>query len=236
MMEMAVFTKTRSSSWLSFDLARIAAISLVVWYHLLSVSDIDPPQIFGLLNIGQLGVAIFCGLSGYFSLRSIRTGNRPWITHRLKRIFMPYWLSLIPIFVANAVTHYKPMSVSLILSEFLGLAGFTHRQSLVGVHVWFISLILACYGIAVVIRWRQSSLPLIAVLVFLAFRWDPIFLAHIVSFLSGCVLSIFHRSSRRSWIGIAVILLCVAGTVILHKDFAYPVAATLMVLICMAFS
>jgi peptidoglycan/LPS O-acetylase OafA/YrhL len=225
--------RTRVASLCSFDLARIAAISLVALQHLLTVSGHRPPLLLGCLNVGQLGVTVLCGLSGYFSMRSSRTTNLGWISRRLNRIFIPYWISLVAIFTANAVVGYKPVSLGLIVSEFAGTALFTHPGSLVGVHVWFISLILMCYAVAVVLRWKAATLPLFVTLAVAAvFCADALVAAHVLSFLAGCSLAKCGVWKRLWPMGMLIVVGCALGIGSLNACFAYPCAATIVVLLC----
>ncbi len=224
----------RASSRLGYDCARIVAISLVALTHICAVSGSVLPSLFG-LNIGQLGVAIFCILSGYFSMLSQEKNNLRWIMRRAHRIVLPYWLSLLPIFAANAVVGYKPTSTGLVVSEFLGTGYFTHPKSLVGVHVWFMSLLLVCYGIALVVRWWRATLPFFVVLTVCTMGWDRLFSAHVLSFLSGCVLATVQRSASRNYAVIFVVAALASGVITSHRCYGYPLVATLTLLACTAF-
>lgn len=216
----------------SFDVARILAISLVAAQHLLTISDHRPPLLLGCLSVGQLGVTIFCGLSGYFSLRSGRTSNLDWATRRLKRVFIPYWITLLAIFAANAVVRYKPATLGLIVSEFLGTALFTHAASLVGVHVWFISLILICYAIALVVRWKPELMWLFLLAVIAAtWQWDPLVACHVLSFLVGCALG----KGRLPTVAL-IAAVSLAGIGLGNLFFAYPLAAMAVLSLCIASS
>jgi hypothetical protein len=229
----AVRGETRPASLCSFDVARVAAISLVALQHLLTISDRQPPLVLNCLNVGQLGVTVFCGLSGYFSMRSSATSNPSWIVRRLKRVFIPYWISLMVIFVANGIVGYKPVSPCLIVSEFLGTALFTHPGALVGVHVWFISLILICYAIAAVIRWRPAALPLFAIGAVAAVCEGQASVAgHVLSFLAGCLLSKCGEWKQQFVVGSLIAVVCAAGIAVLNAHFAYPFAAMIALLLC----
>jgi peptidoglycan/LPS O-acetylase OafA/YrhL len=225
----------KRASLCSFDIARIVAISLVALQHLLTVSDWSPPQLFGCLDLGQLGVTIFCGLSGYFSLRSSAANPLNWLFRRLKRVMIPYWISLGAIFIANAIVGYKPATFGLIISEIFGTALFTHPHGLVGVHVWFISLILMCYGMALMLRWKPAVLPFFAAAVFTLSFWDKSLLpAHLLSFLAGCALSKTDDWKRRMAVASIIVLFCGLGIGARNVRLAYPLAATAALLPCSA--
>jgi peptidoglycan/LPS O-acetylase OafA/YrhL len=136
-------------------------MACVALQHVLSGPGSEPGAVLGGLTLGQLGVAGFCALSGYFSLRSGDQKTARWLLQRLDRLFVPYWISLASIFAVNWAIGYKPVSTGLVVSEFLGTGYFTHPGRLVGVHVWFISLILVCYGLAAAlsVKTKPSEFP-----------------------------------------------------------------------------
>jgi peptidoglycan/LPS O-acetylase OafA/YrhL len=195
----------------------------VAWQHGLSISGIEPRPIFGRLNIGQLGVTIFCALSGYFVMHS---QDRPyrWLWRRLNRLYVPYWITLIAMFSANQVVGYKPVSWTLVVSEFLGIAYFTHPGEILGVHVWFISLILLCYGIAFAIRWNRWLLPACVPLAALAMLWNPFLAQHLLSFLAGTILAVTRRKCVSGG-GLALITFVATATA--GGGFVYPLAGTI---------
>jgi peptidoglycan/LPS O-acetylase OafA/YrhL len=234
MMPTSPWNTRRSQSLCSFDIARIIAIFLVVMQHLLTIFDYRPPVILGCLNPGQLGVTIFCVLSGYFSMRSHNKNLTTWLAHRLGRIYPPYWISLSAIFLANMLIGYKPVTLGLVASEYLGTALFTHSGVMVGVHIWFISLILLCYGIAAVLRWQRTVLPLAIVVTIAAlFRW-PLISAHVLSFLVGCSLSNFGTLKQAWKTELVIVIIGTLGIVFLDTHFAYPLAALGVLLLCSA--
>jgi peptidoglycan/LPS O-acetylase OafA/YrhL len=145
-----------------FDILRYAALGMVVWQHVQSLHGVSPRHLLPGLDVGQLGVTVFCAMSGYFAL-GVTSDQSPWrwLGRRLERIYIPLWLTLVPLFVANAILGDKQASLSLILSEFAGTGFLTHGSQLVGVHLWFISLILISYLLAVPVRRFPILLPLL---------------------------------------------------------------------------
>lgn len=216
---------------LSFDVFRIAAMSLVALQHLISTVSKEGPSLFHTLDLGQLGVACFCAISGYFSLRAGSTGNVQWLTRRLKRVFIPFWISLIAIFLANALTHYKPVTAGLVISEFLGTALFTHGNSLIGVHVWFISLILLCYAMALCLRISRQCFPFLAFISLSLVGWNALVSSHMISFLCGCLLAETPHTSQRG-AAISISLGCIVAIFLLNLQFAYPLIVVWLILIC----
>lgn len=211
---------SESANLLGYDLVRLAAMGCVAAQHALSISGIEPAPILHTVNLGQLGVTLFCALSGFFALR---TSGDPigWLRRRLDRVCLPYWISLAAIFTANGIVHYKPVTAGLVVSVFLGVAYFTHPGSLVGVHVWFMSLILVCYALGALIRWDRRLLPACVGITVLLIPQDPGLTRHVLSFLAGITVAVL---SRPVWtaLGLAV----VGGAVAVRPEFAYPLAGT----------
>jgi hypothetical protein len=165
--------------------------------HLFHISDLDA----GILS-SHPGLAIFAGLSGYLALGSTDTPFH-WLSKRLQRIYPSYWICLAAIFAANTVVHYKPMSPSLILCQFLGIAHFTHPGSLVGVHTWFITLIVTCYILAAFIRWERRLLPVAVLLVLALDHWHGDFMwGFVMAFVGGAIVGALPKV-RTGALGVA---------------------------------
>src|SRR5262245_38171519 len=103
-------------------------MALVALRHLMSVHDLDPSVVSTLL-----GLPSFSALSGFLSLAS-RGSTTTWLSRRLARVYVSYWLFLLPLLAINALYSYKPTDWWLIASQFLGLGTLTHPDRLVGVH------------------------------------------------------------------------------------------------------
>jgi peptidoglycan/LPS O-acetylase OafA/YrhL len=124
----------------------------------------------------------------------------------------------------NAVIGYKPIMAGQIVSQFLGTGYFTHRDSLVGVHTWFISLILVCYGLAALVRGQRWLLPLFGIVVIALLPLDGFLLGPLLAFLAGGVIACV------SWTGTALYVLTAAtwvSSILVNEDFAYPLLAIL---------
>jgi hypothetical protein len=212
----------RSRVW-GYDAVRLGAMGWIALRHLLSISGIENH-----LVSSYLGVGAFSTLSGFLALRS-RGDSLGWLSKRLVRIYVPYWVTLIAILTADWLFRYKPLSPGLVVSQFLGLAYFTHRGQLIGVHLWFISLILLCYGMAALIRWKRGLLPiLVALALGLMSREDPKFAGCVLAFLSGGIIALMPRM----WPGACLVAgVCLVASANAWTVFAYPLAgvAALMV-------
>lgn len=207
-------------------------MALVACHHLLAVSAPELDEMLGPYGLGRFGVTLFCGLSGYFSLRSRHTDAWSWIKRRLQRLYVPYWISLVVLFSAAALTHYKPLSAGLIVAQFLGIAGLTHGTGLVGVHVWFISLILLCYALAVVLRWKPTLFPLCLLFALFSLHWNPFYGEHLLSFLVGCVLSYLPHRQLALAASVAMSLVFVAAITAGFPFFVSPLGVILVLWVC----
>lgn len=177
--------------WL--DVARLLAMAMVAIQHGLTVIDITPPRLFFNLDAGQIGVAMFFSISGFLVVQDRASSTGPWLMRRLRRIFIPYWITVTALLAANYLLSYKPASVSLVVSEYMGLAGWTHRGELIGVHLWFVSLLLFCYALGAIARTFPRSLPFI-VAATIAWLWsDPFYAGHTLAFLTGVSFGRFGR-------------------------------------------
>jgi hypothetical protein len=209
-----------------FDAIRCLAMALVALRHWLSISGFDNHVI-----PRSMGLGIFCALSGYLAVRS-GAHDRPtgWLVAKLLRIYPPYVLTLAAIFLLNYAYRYKPMSWDLLAAQVLGIAAFTHTGRLVGVHTWFISLILLCYATAALIRYDRRFLPAAAVVALALSRGDD-FEGCILAFLAGCAVGL-SSSPRRD--GLGLILACVLAIATGHPEFSFPLRGIVALLVGMS--
>ena len=134
-----------------FDHLRLLAMACVTVQHGLSViGHYEWTQLLPGCTLGQFGVAIFCGLAGWFALDSRREPG-DWMVARLIRLFPAYWVATLLAF-ALAVGVGRPVTAGLFVSQMLGLGYFSHGMALVNVVSWFISLILLCYALTLLAR------------------------------------------------------------------------------------
>ncbi|MFO0946598.1 MAG: acyltransferase [Planctomycetota bacterium] len=224
----------RTRSLRSFDLFRIGAMAIVAIHHALSISDLPTPGLFnGRLIIGQIGVSVFCIISGFFSMHSRGTPPLAWLRRRLTRVYVPYWITLTLLIVANQFSGYKPMNPELIFSQYLGTGYFTHPSQLLGIHFWFISLILLCYGLAVFVRLMPALVVPILGLVLCTPVITSLFAAHIVSFLIGAALSLFWRERSFAVVASSVAVACLLGALYPPMShLVYSSSATIALCLC----
>jgi len=152
-----------------------------------------------------------------------------WLSKRLRRIYVSYWFTLVAILAANLCFQYKPMSWTLVISQFLGIAYFTHRGQMIGVTNWFISLILLCYVIAAFVRWERRLLPVfVAITLGLMHREDPKFAGCVLAFMAGGVVAM----TPKIWNGaLGVAGVCLMATATGRSAFAYPLAGSVAIMV-----
>ncbi len=134
----------KTSPMSGLDVLRIGAVLLVTAQHALSLTRHNDWSSFRSLNVGQVGVTIFLGISALLGNTSRR---RPveWLVQRLRRLFPAYWLVMIVCFLLAWATSYKKFTPGQVVSQMLGTGFLTHPDSLVNVATWFITLLLVCY-------------------------------------------------------------------------------------------
>jgi len=228
----------RRGRLVGFDWLRGIALFLVVLRHVLEVTNLPVTRDVLVLDQGQLGVALFCAMAGFFALGGSQRVGR-WALDRARRLYPAYWIVTAALFAANGVTSYKPASVSLFISQMLGLGYFTHGgEHLINVPSWFLSLIFTCYVIAAIVRslpHRRTVLVALLVLsvIVVAARVQTDFTRQIVAFVSGMVLRTFAvpALSGRLRAGLVVLL---AGAPWLWPDGGYAAWALAAMLIAEA--
>ena len=206
------------------DILRLGTVLLVTAQHVLTLYDLDQWTKFFSLNIGQLGVALFLGVSGLLGSMSQRPPVA-WLLQRLRRIYPAYWLAMLFSFALAALTKYKTFGIGQFLSQMLGLGLFTHPDNLVNNPTWFISLLLVCY-VALFFA-RLSKLPLSVDLIFVAaiVAWGvhadfPYPAMHLLTFFAASLLTVALPTDyrMRGLIGAGIFFLLLAP---ISVAFAY---------------
>lgn len=126
------------------DVLRLAAAGLVTLQHAFTLTNHEELTRLGLVNIGQLGVALFLGVSARLGTVSQRP-PLDWLFQRLRRVYPAFWMALSGSFVMTWLTSYKSFTAAQVASQLLGTGYFTHPTNLVNVPTWFLSLLFVCY-------------------------------------------------------------------------------------------
>lgn len=145
---------------------RLLGVALIYLTHTLSITDNDSLASFHGFRIGRVGTSLFFIVGGYMAAATSLSPGR-WITKRLQRLLIPYWIVLIPTFIAVGFTGYKSFDAWQVVAQFLGLGLFTHPTHLINVTTWFISAILVLYLVTYVAkRSKHDRIVVAAVLTF----------------------------------------------------------------------
>ena len=136
--------RTRFSPVDNIDLLRLVAVVLVTGQHALSLLGRDDLTTVIGVNIGQVGVDLFLGISALLAVQDVRPPAR-WLAQRLTRIYPAYWLAMALSFSLTWASGHKAFGAGQFWSQMIGTGLFTHPMNLVNVPTWFISLLLTCY-------------------------------------------------------------------------------------------
>ncbi|UUO06867.1 acyltransferase [Blastopirellula sp. J2-11] len=203
--------------WL--DAARLGAMGLVALQHIITICDREPPQVLLGLDPGQIGVAIFFAISGLLAAQGKQGHAVRWLSKRLSRIYLPYWIAVTGVLSANYIVQYKPAPLSLVIAELAGVVGWTHRGDIVGIYFWFVSLLLFCYLLAAIVKLDRRVLPLLVVASIAWLWWDQGFASNTLAFLTG--LSLGQLGKRPSpLLTLGVTITAAVLTFAVHPGFA----------------
>ncbi|WP_158265108.1 acyltransferase family protein [Blastopirellula marina] len=203
--------------WL--DAARLMAMGMVALQHLITICDVQPPRMLLGLDPGQVGVAMFFAISGLLAAQGKQGHPVSWLSKRLSRIYLPYWIAVTGVLTANYITQYKPAPLSLVLAEYAGIVGWTHRGDIIGVYFWFVSLLLFCYLLAAAVKFDRRILPLLVVAAIVWLRWDVGYASNTLAFLTGLSLGQLGMRPSFKWT-MAVTVVAGALTIVVHQGFA----------------
>lgn len=198
----------------SFDYLRLFAMVLVTLQHGMAVAGYYEQTTWVNVNLGQVGVGLFCALSGYLAFSGGAAPAISWLQKRLWQIYPAYRIATIAAFLLAWAAGMKCIDGWLFLSQIAGTGYFTHGWELINVVSWFISLILLCYVIAFLGKWLGAPrliLVFVAIitLALLATRSEVALSRHVLTFyLAGLIA----QTCPRPAVMLAIIssLLCAA--------------------------
>ncbi len=103
----------------------------------------------------NIGVQIFLTLSGFlFGGKAINGGIGRWYWRRFKRIYAPYLILLIAILITDIFVVPDQVSIWVIVTSFTCIDTSNVPN---GKHLWYITVILACYLITPYLMWVRDS-------------------------------------------------------------------------------
>lgn len=219
------------------DSLRIFALLLITWQHAASVIGYYEVTQWRGISPGQIGVSIFCAISGYLALAANTESPMAWLKRRLIRLFPAYWIVTIAAFVLVIVGSDKKVTLGQFVSQMSGLGFFTHGWELVNVVSWFISLILLCYLIVVIsLKSGWPKLFIWAVFILAAIlcftRIEVSLSRHVLTFLLAAVLALGgHNLPIKIISGILIVV-----GILLDPQFFYSGVAIGLLLLVFSYS
>lgn len=218
------------------DSLRILALSAVTWQHAASVLGFYEDTHWRGISPGQVGVGVFCAVSGFLAFRSSKQNVGRWFINRLIRIFPAYWITTVVAFILTLLFSDKAVSFGLFLSQMAGLGFFTHGWALVNVVSWFISLLLLCYLIAALaLKSLRPSVVLqivLAVSVLLCVTRVEVDLSrHIISFVLAGLIALCNE--RRPLAGISLVFVIIGLSY--DPQFFYSGTAVFLLILVLSF-
>lgn len=200
---------------------------LVTVQHAISACRIHPPDLIVGLDAGQIGVIMFFSISGLLVAHNPETKTTEWLRKRLSRVLVPYWLSVAAVLIANRAVNYKPMPAALVVSQFAGTAIWTHPGQLVGVHFWFVSLLLVCYLLGATVRIAPAALPCLIVTAAICGLAGSSYATYLLVFLVSAATAFSGVSPK--WRVLTIIALAALSlSVDKSGRFAHPLACLLV--------
>jgi peptidoglycan/LPS O-acetylase OafA/YrhL len=203
LLTIAIFTVFKNNSLFmdksqTTQLKGIAILLIVIshlWFHVSKYRAIP--------MVGDYSVTLFLMLSGFGLTRSL--SNRPlllgdFISRRLKRVLLPYWLVTIIILILDYLLlqrTYSPQNIALTLAG----ANLNPVLRQLDYARWFITLLLIYYVFFFIANCFVKNLPAICLLFFfgvilMLFKHYGIFSLgkynQIIAFPIGCFISYFH--------------------------------------------
>jgi peptidoglycan/LPS O-acetylase OafA/YrhL len=218
----------RCNYWEGLNSVRLVALVLVSVQHALTLSGCDAWAKWGSLSPGQFGVALFLAVSGLLASES-RRPPLDWLYQRLKRLMPTYWVALAASFVAVGILGNRSFDLYQIFAQFVGIGLFTHKDNLVNLPTWFISLLLVCYLGTVAARyswkpWLYGTFMSIVLAVYVGFDSQPWLLSHLLTYAVASTAALAPRNLRGRII-LPLSGLLVALAIWVQPAFAYTATA-----------
>lgn len=128
------------------DWLRCCSMVSIVACHMV---QIPYSKVSFLAQIFNLGVQIFFVVSGFsLGIQGCITDIKKWYIRRFRKIFIPYELFLIVLFIAYWIKPFylKQLNLNIVVANVFGMQGF-FKGLLGATHTWFITSILIFYAV-----------------------------------------------------------------------------------------
>ena len=216
-----------------FNSVRILALMLITWQHAASVLGYYEVTQWRGISPGQVGVSMFCAISGFLAFHTQSASVKDWFVKRLIRIFPAYWLVTVGAFALALIGSNKEITFWLFISQMFGTGYFTHGWDLINIISWFISLLLLCYlfvAISLKSGWPKSVLSSIFLLALIlcVSRFEVSLSRHVMTFALAGLLA--HYGNERVVLIVAA-LMFFFGIVLDPQLFYSGIAVALLVVV-----
>lgn len=157
------------------------AILAIVFAHIGYSLASDTRFLYPLSTLAGVGVDLFLFISGYGLTISMLKKRQPTLAfyrRRLLRIFLPFWVVMLTLFLLDAVILRRTYSLEYVVRSLLGVFPRADLASDVNSVLWFITWLLLYYALYPIVFVRRvpwlSALVLFAAGVGVA-HWNPEF-------------------------------------------------------------
>ena len=181
--------------WIS--IIRIFAVSLIFLFHFCKFYQ------FPTYLIDFYGIGLFCFISGYLCYQK-NVSPHIWLLRRIKSIFIPFWIVIIPALILNHIVGYKESSLINDWIVFIGGAWFLSDP--VYVISWFITLIMLFYFTIYIVQLNKnlvSHLVIIIIAAFVYYYWFP---SRTIYYFALFILGFLLRSLKKKSQGVRIFL------------------------------
>ncbi len=218
--------------FVSFDYLRLFAIVMVTLQHGMAVAGHYEQTTWLNINLGQVGVGLFCALSGYLAFIKGAIPATTWLQKRLWQIYPAYCIVTVIAFLLTWIAGTKHIDWFLFMSQMMGTGYFTHGWDLINVVSWFISLILFCYVIAFIGKWLQRPRLVLCIvsiitLALLATHSEVSLSRHVLTF---CVAGLVAQISFRPAVMLAIAIGLTGTSMLWPQCFYAAFSITILIL------
>ncbi|MHC4213034.1 MAG: acyltransferase family protein, partial [Planctomycetota bacterium] len=141
------------------NMARAVAIMLIILAHV-KFADSFWMSYASVTSAGKLGVSIFVFYSGLLNEFKAKTAGihfctRTWIKKRMLRIYPVYWIGLLLTIMVGVIVKLKYYGPLTILTNFTGIPLLVKQPIVSSGYArpfWFVSFILLCYLLFILLR------------------------------------------------------------------------------------
>ena len=148
----------------SIDVLRAIAILTIVLCHYFEDGPLHSCINLG-FYLGNVGNALFFSISALlYGLKFAKQDYRPFVfkdflRKRIEIIFVPLWIFLLVLIPFCIRTGFMPIDITTVIYNLVGLCWFKPLQY--AGHLWFITMILSCYGVFYIISNIKRTLSLV---------------------------------------------------------------------------